>query len=79
MVYPPGRILRVNVHAYKYKYTKILEQLVDRHRMIKNPTDKMGIPDVALNKCKVRMNTRDDELEDFMMSAVKKCRTFKTD
>ena len=46
----PGRILRAGVHVYKSKYNKVLEQLVDRHRMFENLTDIMGIPDTALTE-----------------------------
>ena len=38
-------------------------------------TDIIGIPVIALDKYKVRMNKWDDELKDFMLSAKNKCRT----
>ena len=56
MVSPPGRILRANVHAYKSKYNKVPEQIVDRHRMFEKLTDIMGIPDAALDEYDGRMN-----------------------
>jgi hypothetical protein len=52
----PGRILRADVHAYKSKYNKVLEQLVDRHRMFEKLTDIMGIPDAALDEYEVQIN-----------------------
>jgi hypothetical protein len=79
VVSPPGRILRADVHTYKFKYNKVLEQLVDRHRMFEKLTDIMGIPDIALDKYEVRMNKWDDELKDFMLPAKKKCRTYTGD
>ena len=64
----PRRILRADVHAYKSKYSKVPEQLVDMHRVFKNKlTDIMGFPDVALGEYDVRMNTCDDEVKDFML------------
>ena len=69
VVSTPGRFLRADVHVYKLKYTKVLEQQVDRHRMFEKPTDSMGIPDVALDKYGARINKWDDELTDFMLSA----------
>ena len=74
----PGRIL-IDVHAYKSKYNKVLEQLVDRHRMFENLSDIMGIPDAALDKYELQMNMLDDKLDDFMLSDEKKCRAFKND
>ena len=68
----PREILRANVYAYKSKYNRVLEQLVDRHRMFEKLTEITGIPDAALYKCEVRMNKLDDELKDFMLSAEKK-------
>ena len=79
MVSPPGRILRASVHAYKSKYSKVLEQLVDRHIMFEKLTDIMGIPDAALDEYDARMNKWDDELKDFMLLAEKKYRTYKGD
>ena len=52
----PGRILRADVHVYKSKYNKVLEQLVDRHRRFKKLTDIMGIPDAALDEYEVQIN-----------------------
>ena len=37
----------------------------------------MGIPDAALDEYEVQMNKWDDTLKDVMLSAEKKCRTFK--
>ena len=68
VVAAPERILRADVHAYTSKYTKVLEQLVDRHRMFEKLSEIMGIPDAALVKYEVRMNKWDDELKDFMLS-----------
>ena len=48
----PGRIL-IDVHAYKSKYNKVLEQLVDRHRMFEKLTEIMRIPDAALDEYEV--------------------------
>ena len=79
VVSAPGRILRADAHTYKSKYIKVLEQLVDRHRMFEKLTEIMGIPDAALNEYEVQMNKWDDELKDFMLSAEKKCITFKND
>ena len=79
VVYLPGRILGADVHAFKSKYNRVLEPLVDRHRMFEKLTDIMGIPDMALDEYEVKMNKCDDELKDFTLSAKKKCRTFQND
>ena len=79
VVSPPERILRADSHAYKPKYTKVPEQVVDRHRMLKTLPDIMGIPDVALDEYEVGMNKWDDELKDFMRLTEKKYRVYKDD
>ena len=56
VVSSPGRILRADVYVYKSKYNKVLEQLVDRHKMFEKLTDIMGIPDVALDEYEVQMS-----------------------
>ena len=66
-----SRILRANIHAYIFKYSRVLEQLVDSYRMFEKPTEIMGIPDAALDKYEVRMNKWDNKLQDFMLSAEK--------
>ena len=77
VVPPPGRILRASVHAYKTRYNKVLEQLIDRHRMFDKLAAIMGIPDVAVEEYDERMNKWDKELKEFMIAAENKCRTFK--
>ena len=79
VVSAPGRILRSDVYAYTSKYNTVLEHLVDSHRIFEKLTEIMGIPDAALNEYEVQMNKWDDELKDFMLSAEKKCITFKND
>ena len=74
-----SRILRANIHAYIFKYSRVLEQLVDSHRMFEKLTEIMGISDASLDEYEVRMNKWDDKLKDFMLSAEKTCRTFKND
>ena len=53
LISPPGRILRLDVHTYKPKYTKVLEQLVDRHILFGKLTDIMEIPDITLDEYEV--------------------------
>lgn len=74
---PPGRILRASVHAYKTRYNKIFEQLVDKHRMSEKLSVIMGLPVTATDEYDERMNKWDKELEGFMIAAEKKCRTYK--
>ena len=52
----PGRILRADVNLYKSKYSKVLEQLVNGHKIFENVTDIMVIPGVALDEYDMRMN-----------------------
>ena len=53
------------------KYNKVLEQLVERHRMFEKLTEIMGTSDAVLDKYDVQMNKWDDELKYFMLSAEK--------
>ena len=51
----PGRVLRCDVHAYKTKYVKVLEQLVARHSMYKKLVKIMSVPDVAVDEYDLKM------------------------
>lgn len=73
VVPPPGRILRASVHAYKSRYNKVLEQLVDKHRMFEKLSAIMGIPDIAIKEYDEKMNKWDKELKEFMIAAEKQC------
>ena len=74
-----GRILRSYAYAYKSKYNKVLQQLVDKHRIFEKLPDIMGIPDILVGRYYIRMNKRDKEFKEFMLASKNKCRTWKND
>ena len=79
MISPPRIILGLDVNAYTSTYIKVLEQLVERHRIFKTLIDIMGIHDVSLDEYETRTNKWDDEIKDFMLSTERKYRTYKGD